>query len=280
MTDGKRLYERATSQARGEDSLWHLDATRTLFVGPLHFNGDHQHGAPVFLAGLYGPFGLRVQRGAWLTCRTAVIPAGVVHELNVGGNPIAVLYIEPNGAGADALIPLVGNSRETSGVLIGGTGEIGTMRALYEDRSSLQWTESALTDLVGFAKRRARKAMDSRVAHAVEIMRECHNDLTLVSKLAGEVGLSASRFQHLFTDDVGVPFRRYRAWARMRTAIAEIVAGSNFTTAAHAAGFSDQAHFARDFRRTFGAPASVSLSKVRRPECGQSATARMIDSRS
>jgi methylphosphotriester-DNA--protein-cysteine methyltransferase len=45
------------------------------------------------------------------------------------------------------------------------------------------------------------------------------------------------RFQHLFTQEVGVPFRRYRAWNRMRMAISEIVKGSNFTTAAHAAGF-------------------------------------------
>ncbi|WP_245425620.1 hypothetical protein [Phyllobacterium brassicacearum] len=35
---------------------------------------------------------------------------------------------------------------------------------------------------------------------------------------------------------MGVPFRRYRAWNRMRAAISEIVNGSNFTTAAHAAG--------------------------------------------
>jgi AraC-like DNA-binding protein len=50
----------------------------------------------------------------------------------------------------------------------------------------------------------------------------------------------------------------------MRRAIEEIVAGANFTAAAHAAGFADQAHFAHDFRRTFGAPASRSLSGVRR----------------
>ena len=39
---------------------------------------------------------------------------------------------------------------------------------------------------------------------------------------------------------------------------------SNFTEAAHAAGFADQPHFARDFRRRFGAPASPGLSSVRR----------------
>ena len=82
--------------------------------------------------------------------------------------------------------------------------------------------------------------------------------------LARSVGLSSSRLQHLFTENVGVPFRRYRAWVRMRRAIAAVVAGANFTGAAHAAGFADQAHFANDFRRTFGAPASRSLLGIRR----------------
>ncbi|WKL39567.1 helix-turn-helix domain-containing protein (plasmid) [Sinorhizobium meliloti] len=83
--------------------------------------------------------------------------------------------------------------------------------------------------------------------------------------LAKSLGLSSSQFQRVFTREVGVPFRRYRAWNRMRVAISEIVNGSNFTTAAHTAGFSDQAHFTNDFRRTFGAPPSVSLLALRKP---------------
>jgi AraC-like DNA-binding protein len=263
MTGARRLYERATTPSGPLDALWHLDLSHTLFVGPLQYNASHQHGAPVFLAGLHGAFGLRVRNGSWLTCRTAVIPAGIPHELDVGGNPIAVLYVEPSAAGVHALAPLVGSSRETDGVLVGDAGEIAPMRALYEDRASLQWTGSALKELLGFTKQRERQPIDARIAHAAEAMRERHDDLALMTALASEVGLSASRFQHLFTEAVGVPFRRYRAWARMRVAIGEIVSGSNFTTAAHSAGFSDQAHFAHDFRRTFGAPASISLSKVR-----------------
>jgi methylphosphotriester-DNA--protein-cysteine methyltransferase len=85
-----------------------------------------------------------------------------------------------------------------------------------------------------------------------------------VAEIAAGVGLSGSRFQHLFTAEVGVPFRRYRAWRRVRVAIAEIVKGSRFTTAAHTAGFADQAHFTNDFRRTFGGPPSLSLLGLRR----------------
>jgi len=46
-------------------------------------------------------------------------------------------------------------------------------------------------------------------------------------------------------------------------AVALDIERKNFTAAAHEAGFADQAHFARDFRRTFGAPATPSLAKVR-----------------
>jgi AraC-like DNA-binding protein len=263
IPDDHRLYERVTRDAGELDALWHVDEGRTFFAGPLDYNASHQHGAPVYLAGLYGSFGLRVEGGRWLSCRTAVIPAGVRHELDVGGNPLAVFYIEPDVAGVDALTPLVRNALEVDGALVGRTGEVSLLRTLYEDRTSTQWTGAALTDLLGFATRRAARQIDPRVSRVVAGLYARSGDLRPVAQVAGAVGLSASRFQHLFTQQVGVPFRRYRAWHRMRSAIREIVNGSTFTRAAHAVGFSDQAHFAHDFRRTFGAPASRSLSRVR-----------------
>ena len=275
MTDDKRLYERATTDSGELDALWHVEEGRTFFAVPLDYNASHQHGAPVYLAGLYGSFGLRMEGGNWLSCRTAVIPAGVLHELDIGGNPLAVFYIEPDLAGVDALTPLVRNSREVDGALVGNTGEVSLLRTLYEDRAGTRWAGPALNDLLGFAKRRASKEIDPRVSRVVESLYARYDDLTPVAQVAGSAaGLSASRFQHLFTQEVGVPFRRYRAWQRMRAAIREIVTGSNFTTAAHAAGFSDQAHFAHDFRRTFGAPASRSLSRVRVSGSGSPAAGR------
>lgn len=245
------------------DALWHLDEGRTFFAGPLDYNASHQHGAPVYLAGLYGKFGLRVEGGRWLSVRTAVIPAGVRHELQLGGMPLGVFYVEPDLAGTDALTPLVRGSSEDNGALVGSTGEVGALRELYESRTATRWAGTALRDLLGFAKRRARREIDPRVARVVASLSVGVGELRPVERMAAEVGLSASRFQHLFTREVGVPFRRYRAWQRMRVAIAEIVRGSSFGRAAHAAGFADQAHFGHDFRRTFGAPASRSLAQVR-----------------
>lgn len=77
--------------------------------------------------------------------------------------------------------------------------------------------------------------------------------------IALESGLSSSRFRHLFAEEVGLPFRRYVLWRRLRLAVTEMGAGADATTAAHAAGFSDLAHFSRTLKAMFGVTATQAL---------------------
>lgn len=263
MMPTPRLYQPATTEAF--DALWDIRDGRTFFSGPLYDCAAHQHGAPVFLAGLYGKFRLRLPGTDWHWCRTAVIPAGVLHELAVGGEPITVLYLEPTVAGLDAFLPLLKNGQAQHGALVADGGEIAFMRELYEQRYRSDWTAEALRDLLEYAKRKSSGAVvDPRLRQALEYL-HCHNgELTPLAAVAAQAGLSPSRFQHLFVQQIGVPFRRYRAWSRMRQALTRIVSGDNFTVAAHAAGFSDSAHFCHDFRKTFGAVPSISLRRLAR----------------
>lgn len=264
MTRPARLYKHAEQPGKF-DALWDIHDGRTFFSGPLYHCANHQHGAPVFLAGLYGKFKLRLQGGEWQWCRTAVIPAGVMHELEVGGEPISVLYIEPTVAGIDAFLPLINNSRAEHGALVGYGGEIAFMRDLYEDRYKAGWSAEALRDLLDYSTGRTpTSTIDPRLQRIVAHLQAHGDDLTPLTTLTTQLGLSPSRFQHLFTQQIGVPFRRYRAWNRMRQALTCIVSGDNFTAAAHAAGFTDSAHFSHDFRKTFGAPPSVSLRDLAR----------------
>jgi AraC-like DNA-binding protein len=267
-----RLNERAVSDPSELKPLWYLDRSRALFAGPLGRNARHRHSTPVFLAGLYGKFALRIEGCAWRACRTAAIPAGVAYEFDMAGEPLAVLYAEAS-AGADRLSRLVHQAEDMRGARVGNDGEIAVLRSIYEDSDSLSWLPRGLDDLLGFAGRGTRP-LDSRMARVVETLHESYGDLHRVGVVAHAVGLSPSRFQHVFTRELGVPFRRYRAWCRMRAAIGAVLNGGNLTAAAHEAGFADQAHFARDFRRTFGAPATPSLAKVRGAQRdGKSATA-------
>lgn len=261
------MYERAARTDRGKARetlpIWHLEPGRALFAGPLGHNAPHAHSVPVLLAGLYEPFRLRIAGGDWFSCAAAAVPAGVSYEFDVAGHPLAVLYLEPSDAGAETLVPFVSQTREERGALVGTSGVANVLRDLYEASDSASVKE-ALDDLLGYATPRARRMLDPRITKAIASLSIDPERPVSVEEAAQQVGLSSSRFQHLFAAEIGVPFRRFRVWQRLRAAIGDIVAGSSFTDAAHRAGFFDQAHFGRAFRQSFGAPASPSLRRVRR----------------
>jgi AraC-like DNA-binding protein len=77
-----------------------------------------------------------------------------------------------------------------------------------------------------------------------------------VSQLASAIGVSVSRLTHVFTREVGIPLRSYARWLRLVTAIEYLADGATITQAAHAARFSDAAHFSRVFKQMFGLPPS------------------------
>ena len=144
------LYERAASSAPELRPLWHMGDGKAIFAGPLEHNANHAHNVTVYVAGLHGKFGMRIRGGDWHSCRTAVIPAGVPYEFDVGGNPISVFYVEPAVADAKALVPLVRNAFEENGAVIGTGGETALMREFYEDETSAGWAGPALDDLLAF----------------------------------------------------------------------------------------------------------------------------------
>lgn len=264
------MYQSAATGVQDLKPLWHVGTSRMLFAGCLGRNTLHSHSTSVLLAGLYDDFELRVGKGRWVTCRMAVIRAGISYEFDAGGRPLAVIYGEPNVVSAEGFATLMRDVEELPGALISRHGEVAALRAIYEDPDSATWVDPAIAELVDFSNARARRQIDPRIARAVDALAGrdslvCDgDDLPSVSTAAVDAGISTSRFQHVFKAEVGVPYRRYLCWLRMRAAVRDVVGGSNLTTAAHAAGYCDQAHFAHEFRRIFGAPASHSLANVRR----------------
>jgi AraC-like DNA-binding protein len=253
------LNERAAKKRPRREALWHVDDGWAVFAGPLHHNAPHAHSTAVYLAGLYDTFRLRIAGGGWQTCRSAVIRAGTSYEFDVAGNPLGVLYLEPSIAGADALAALVPAGEELCGALVGRC-DASPLRAHFEQRPAPGELRAGMVNVIDFAKSRARHPMDARIARAVAALQSHGGNGELsAAAAAAAAGLSPSRFQHLFTQQAGVPFRRYRGWQRLRMAIRTAATGGNLTTAAHSAGFADQAHFSRAFRSTFGAPPSHGL---------------------
>ncbi|MGF1689269.1 helix-turn-helix domain-containing protein [Photobacterium japonica] len=113
-----------------------------------------------------------------------------------------------------------------------------------------QSTHSAFTD--------NRKPIDTRVKAAITFLyKQMGNaegiaEKIAASRVAQKVGVSESRFLHLFRENMHITWRSYVLWQRLLCAINVIRQGSSATVAAHHAGFADSAHLSRTFKATFG----------------------------
>ncbi|MGF1681957.1 helix-turn-helix transcriptional regulator [Photobacterium minamisatsumaniensis] len=100
--------------------------------------------------------------------------------------------------------------------------------------------------------------MDHRIKKLLHELNHCLDGNCLkptnwrASDVAQKLSLSESRFLHLFSKELGIPWRPYLLWCRMICAVRAILNGEPATDAAHMAGFSDSAHLSRTFRKTFG----------------------------
>lgn len=109
--------------------------------------------------------------------------------------------------------------------------------------------------------------MDERVLNAIERMRCDLRHPTPVTRLADRSELSASRFAHLFTAQVGESPARYLKRLRMERA-RELLETTGFKVKriAFEVGAGDVSHFVRDFTRCYGVtPTGYRLAHYARP---------------
>ncbi|WP_127717048.1 helix-turn-helix domain-containing protein [Halobacteriovorax sp. HLS] len=105
--------------------------------------------------------------------------------------------------------------------------------------------------------------VDSRITKIKDIIDSTKflEDIRL-SELAREMSLSESRLLHLFKEQVGVPFRKYILWKKLRRAILSFANSKNkkLTDIALDSGFSDSAHLSKVIKASFGLTPSEILS--------------------
>ena len=106
------------------------------------------------------------------------------------------------------------------------------------------------------------RAFDPRISQVLGILKSSMPDAPTPQELGEQVELSEGRLIHLFSEQVGVPLRRYVLWLRIRHIVFCLAIGKNLTDAAHEAGFADSAHLTRVFRSMFGlAPSQILRSE-------------------
>ena len=93
--------------------------------------------------------------------------------------------------------------------------------------------------------------VDPTIQAAVALIAQAPT-LPRVDELAQQIGLSQSALERRFRRVVGVSPRKFVSLVRFRKVLQLRNTGSDLTTIAHAAGYYDQPHFIKDFKRFTG----------------------------
>ncbi len=208
-----------------------------LYTGPLSDTAVHKHNAIQVCMSIKSPFRVMLG-GTWQQTNYAAIAANVPHQLDSSSSPIALALLD-NDSFLGQNLTMV-------------TARPPSVVDIVSPPTNISEAQNTLRNMIGTMAAAPVLILDSRIERVVQYMADIPEEALRARNLAQDVGLSESRFLHLFTQHMGLPFRRYVLWRRIRKSITQIVKGADLTTAAHAGGFSDLAHFSRTFKQNFG----------------------------
>jgi transcriptional regulator GlxA family with amidase domain len=111
--------------------------------------------------------------------------------------------------------------------------------------------------------------LDKRVEKIIQMMRDDVSGELSLAEMAQSVNLSVWRLCHIFKSDVGMPPIRYLRQLRMERA--KDLLESSFLSVkeiAYQVGLSDESHFVRDFKSTYGHSPAHYRSRFRNDDSG------------
>lgn len=235
------------------------DGALTLTPGAVLYRGTggdadvHAHHAVQVVVSLDEPFLLELDGDVRHTS-AVVVPSGVPHRLRCSSRNLLLMLVEPFGPRGRGL-DLVGKRCRA------GEFDPALVRAVAE-RSDESNPVAAIDRLIRVVTPEAPQrpaALSEPVRSALRYLERNSGSRPTLAQAAAEAHISPSRLTHTFTREMGIPFRRYVVWVRLRNAAERVAQGDNLTQAAVAAGFSDSSHLSRVFKSNFGLSPSALL---------------------
>lgn len=227
---------------------------RILYFGTLEQVPMHRYGAAILFVGLDDNFQIRLNGGPWRTERCGILPANVAHEISAPIGVLGKLFVENTS-------PLFRSFKRKFSLIDSpkfffDEGAIANMRELYFGNCGAESAKAYIDKMLehdpNLIQPIAGEGIDSRIQAVLENVNSSYEEFLPEPAVAEEIGLSASRFRHLFKAETGISYRHYRTWRRLINAARHIHTYDSLTHAAHTAGYSDLSHFSNQYRQAFG----------------------------
>jgi AraC-like DNA-binding protein len=242
--------------------MW-LNNDRVFYAGLLGAVSVRTMGGWLVYASLGAPIRIVVGEAAavadptaWQCSDLAVVPPYLPHRVACDARLICSLTVEPetvDEAGLPAFMRLFRGAVPD---------DLPAARQMLQRvRSAHAWlrTQGRSVDLQTegfdeclFGQRLTPRRLDSRIARVLEDMRNDPSRVNTAQACADAVGLSFSRFLHLFKDEVGTPFRSLRTWKRARSLLHHVTREASLVHVALDTGYPDSTHFSHSIRHVYG----------------------------
>lgn len=236
---------------------------RAMYLGPSLALPAHRNAVAVLAIALAGALDVAIDPRkpalGFRTCRSALIEPNALHLLRATGSAMAFIYVDAMSDDLAVIRTACGErGRRVSYDFRNETALIELLASMERHEAGWLAARPALVALLGLEA--GRECGERRLGPVVRDLLDNPGQTDGAPRFAIRVGLSSSRLQHLFKQETGVPFRRFRLWARMRRALIAVMRGASLTSAAHDAGFASSAHLSTAFKEMFGMPPSALLA--------------------
>jgi AraC-like DNA-binding protein len=238
---------------------WYLwDGGFALIGGSDGVVPSHAHHAIQIVVTVEGEAGISTDGEEWRLGRGIIVPPNVVHSYSGRGAFGAMLMVDPDSIEGAWLRSTIGGKI----TIVPDSRVVPVAEALrtfcerpFESMEIGALVRYAVESLCsGVAPARHPDVRITKVLQAIA----SSSDLRIsANDAAATVFLSPTRFQHLFKQQVGLPFRRYMLWRKVTRAMISIARERTLTAAAQTSDFADAAHLTRTFHQMFGLPPSV-----------------------
>ena len=101
----------------------------------------------------------------------------------------------------------------------------------------------------------SHRELDERILSFLDMLKDCGCEDHSIEEYADKLCISASRLSHLFSEQVGIPIKKYLTLHQLERAFEKILQGERITKASMDAGFDSPSHFASVVKSLMGLPA-------------------------
>lgn len=190
--------------------------------------------------------------GGWVSTRLAVVPPYTPHRVVTDDRMICSVTLEPESLDPQRLPWFL---QGPAGARHGCDDLVHRLRQAHAWLGSQgrgRRLDAADFDDVVFGEVLARRPIEPRIRQVLDRMREDPSQNVSAADSAASVGLSCSRFLHLFKDEVGASFRNVRTWKRARSLLHHVTRPANLAHLALDSGYPDSTHFSHSIRQVYG----------------------------